>query len=68
MKFIDQATIQSQVTEVTLARAEALQLRQDIQLHSDYMKEGEKKIQYERAVTVDVVFSLLRLILVLRAN
>ena len=68
MKFIDKATIQSQVTELTLARAEALQLRQEIQLQSDYMKEGGKKIQYERAVAVDVVFSLLRLILVLRAN
>ena len=45
MKSIDQA-IHSQVKELTLARSEALQLRQDseIQLQSDYMKEGVKKI------------------------
>ena len=65
MKSIDQAIIQSQVTELTLARAEALQLRQEIQLQSDCMKEG-KKIQYEGSVAVVVVFSLLRLILVLK--
>ena len=42
MKSIDQA-IHSQVKELTLARAEALQLRQEIQLQSDCMKEGVKK-------------------------
>ena len=43
MKSIDQAIIQSQVTELTFARAEALQLRQELQLHSDRVKEGVKK-------------------------
>ena len=43
MKSIDQA-IHSQVKELTLARSEALQLRQEIQLQSDCMKEGVKKI------------------------
>ena len=70
MKSIDQAIIQSEVTELKLARAEALQLRQEImiQLQSDCMKERVKKIQHERSVAVFVVFSLLRLILVLRSN
>ena len=57
MKSIDQAIIQSQVTELTLARAEALQLRQEIQLQSDCSEgRSEKKIQYERSVAVVVVF------------
>ena len=43
MKSIDQA-IHSQVKELTLARSEALQLRQEIQLQSDCVKEGVKKI------------------------
>ena len=43
MKSIDQA-IHSQVKELTLARSEALQLRQEIQLQSDCMREGVKKI------------------------
>ena len=43
MKSIDKAIIQSQVKELTLARSEALQLRQEIQLQSDCMKEGVKK-------------------------
>ena len=43
-KSIDQA-IHSEVKELTLARSlEALQLRQEIQLQSDCMKEGVKKI------------------------
>ena len=42
MKSIDQA-IHSQMKELTLARSEALQLRQEIQLQSDCMKEGVKK-------------------------
>ena len=41
MKSIDQA-IHSQVKELTLARSEALQLRQKIQLQSDCMKKGVK--------------------------
>ena len=43
MKSIDQA-IHSQVKELTLARSEALHLRQKIQLQSDYLKEGVEKI------------------------
>ena len=43
MKSIDQA-IQSQVKELALARSEALQLRQEIQVQSDCMREGVKKI------------------------
>ena len=43
MKSIDQA-IHSQVKKLTLARSEALQLRQEIQLQSDCMKEGVKNI------------------------
>ena len=35
--------IESQVKELNLARAEALQLRQEIQLQNDCMKEGVKK-------------------------
>ena len=43
MKSIDQPIIQSQVTELTFARAEALQLRQELQLQSDCVKEEVKK-------------------------
>ena len=55
MKSIDQTIIQPQVTELTVTRAEAFQLRQEIQLQSNCMKEGVKKIQYERSVAVVVV-------------
>ena len=47
MKSIDQA-IHSQVKELTLAKSEALQLRQMIQLQSDCVKEGVKKIPVQK--------------------
>ena len=52
MKSIDQAIRKFQVTELALARAEELQLRQEIQFQSDCIKEGVKK---EKSSTKDLL-------------